>query len=514
MRNVASGAFGGATFFKLVLVGFAAMLLSGCSDSIERFSSNYNNPSDSDPVYTASIPKPIRKVYRAPTYQAPQVSQAEEPIVRSPIAKAPLAAAPQVDYTRAYAKTYRQPKLTADNEMPVAPVPVAPAYAKPKYAFNKPAKTPTIQKPVDEEQVAPVATYKKPTYKAPAIADEQVADNTDETPAVVAPKTATLKQANGATIKIGTGMTLYAIAKANHMSVRQLASANGIAAPYIVAPGRTIKVPGVKQAVVPEVANAEKPAAAQNAPATAVADITNQHVIAKGDTLYSLGRAYKMSPFTIADANGLAHDKPLPLGKVIKIPNKGQVAATKPVGATPEVAAEDVPKTDQQVAASKPAPLALPKERPAAQVADATPAAPAAATPSDAQLSMRWPVRGKVISGFGTKPNGMKNEGINIAVPEGTKIQAAEAGVVAYAGNELKGYGNLVLIRHAGGYVTAYAHAASLLVKKGDQVKRGDVIATAGQTGAVQSPQVHFEVRKGATALDPNTFLNAATASK
>jgi murein DD-endopeptidase MepM/ murein hydrolase activator NlpD len=512
MRNVASGVFGGATSFKLVLVGFAAMLLSGCSDSIERFSSNYNNPSDSDPVYTASIPKPIKRVYRAPAYQAPQVSQAEETIVQSPIAKAPLAAVPQVDYTKAYAKTYRQPTLTADNEMPVAPV--APAYAKPKYAFNKPAKTPTIQKPVDDEQVAPVATYKKPTYKAPAIADEQVADNTDETPAVVAPKTTTLKQANGATIKLGSGMTLYAIAKANHLSVRQLASANGIAAPYIVAPGRTIKVPGVRQAVVPEVATAEKSAAAQDAPAVAVADTANQHTIAKGDTLYSLGRAYKMSPFTIADANGLAHDKPLPLGKIIKIPNRGQAAAAKPVVVTPEVAVEDVPKTDQQVAASKPAPLALPKEKPAAQVADATPAAPAAATASDAQLTMRWPVRGKVISGFGAKPNGMKNEGINIAVPEGTKIQAAEAGVVAYAGNELKGYGNLVLIRHAGGYVTAYAHAASLLVKKGDQVKRGDVIATAGQTGAVQSPQVHFEVRKGATALDPNTFLNAATASK
>jgi murein DD-endopeptidase MepM/ murein hydrolase activator NlpD len=107
----------------------------------------------------------------------------------------------------------------------------------------------------------------------------------------------------------------------------------------------------------------------------------------------------------------------------------------------------------------------------------------------------------------------MKNEGINIAVPEGTKIQAAEGGVVAYAGNELKGYGNLVLIRHAGGYVTAYAHASQLLVKKGDTVKRGDVIAMSGATGAVQSPQLHFEVRKGATALDPTTFLNSNTAA-
>ena len=125
---------------------------------------------------------------------------------------------------------------------------------------------------------------------------------------------------------------------------------------------------------------------------------------------------------------------------------------------------------------------------------------------------MRWPVRGKVISDFGKKPSGLKNEGINIAVPEGTSIRAAESGVVAYAGNELKGYGNLILIRHAGGYVTAYAHAKSLNVKRGDTVKRGDVIAVAGQTGAVQSPQLHFEVRKGATALDPKKYLTSSTA--
>ena len=91
--------------------------------------------------------------------------------------------------------------------------------------------------------------------------------------------------------------------------------------------------------------------------------------------------------------------------------------------------------------------------------------------------SFRWPVRGRIIAGFGAKPNGQQNDGINLAVPEGTPIKAAEDGVVAYAGNELKGYGNLVLIRHANGYVTAYAHASELMVKRGDTVKRGQVIA-------------------------------------
>jgi murein DD-endopeptidase MepM/ murein hydrolase activator NlpD len=129
--------------------------------------------------------------------------------------------------------------------------------------------------------------------------------------------------------------------------------------------------------------------------------------------------------------------------------------------------------------------------------------AAASATPS-----FRWPVRGRVIAGFGPKTTGQQNDGINLAVPEGTSVKAAEDGVVAYAGNELKGYGNLVLIRHSNGYVTAYAHASSIKVKRGDTVKRGQIIALAGQTGSVSSPQLHFEIRKGSSPVDPMPLLN------
>ena len=130
--------------------------------------------------------------------------------------------------------------------------------------------------------------------------------------------------------------------------------------------------------------------------------------------------------------------------------------------------------------------------------------------PSGAMPSFRWPVRGRVIAGFGSKPNGTQNDGINLAVPEGTPIKAADDGVVAYAGNELKGYGNLVLIRHTNGFVSAYAHASELMVKRGDTVKRGQVIAHAGQTGNVTSPQLHFEIRKGSTPVDPTQYLGGA----
>jgi murein DD-endopeptidase MepM/ murein hydrolase activator NlpD len=113
-----------------------------------------------------------------------------------------------------------------------------------------------------------------------------------------------------------------------------------------------------------------------------------------------------------------------------------------------------------------------------------------------------------VIAGFGPKPTGQQNDGINVSVPEGTPIRAAEDGVVAYAGNELKTYGNLVLIRHSNGYVTAYAHASEILVKRDEPVKRGQVIARSGQTGNVSSPQVHFEIRKGSSPVDPTPHLD------
>jgi murein DD-endopeptidase MepM/ murein hydrolase activator NlpD len=134
--------------------------------------------------------------------------------------------------------------------------------------------------------------------------------------------------------------------------------------------------------------------------------------------------------------------------------------------------------------------------------------------PSDAGSAdgqqFRWPVRGRIISGFGAKPNGERNDGINLAVPAGTSIKAAEAGTVIYSGNEIAGYGNLVLVRHSGGWVTAYAHASEVTVRRGDQVRRGQTIAYAGATGSVNAPQLHFELRRGSNPVNPLDYLAGA----
>jgi murein DD-endopeptidase MepM/ murein hydrolase activator NlpD len=170
--------------------------------------------------------------------------------------------------------------------------------------------------------------------------------------------------------------------------------------------------------------------------------------------------------------------KAAPEPKVASVPAAAAPAPSKPTAAmiTPAAQQPEPPKTKTDVTA------AMPK--------------------------FRWPVNGRVITAFGPRPSGAQNDGINVSVPENTPIKAADDGVVAYAGNELKTYGNLVLVRHSNGYVTAYAHASEILVKRDDPVKRGQIIAKAGQTGNVTSPQLHFEIRKGSTPVDPAPFLD------
>ena len=132
---------------------------------------------------------------------------------------------------------------------------------------------------------------------------------------------------------------------------------------------------------------------------------------------------------------------------------------------------------------------------------------PSAGAPLQRGGQLPWPVHGRVLAGYGTGSGGTHNDGINIAAPVGAPVKASAPGVVAYAGNELRGFGNMVLLRHADGWVTAYAHNSSLLVKKGDKVTQGQAIARVGSSGNVDSPQLHFELRKGTKAVDPLKVL-------
>ncbi|MBL8905319.1 MAG: peptidoglycan DD-metalloendopeptidase family protein [Rhizobiales bacterium] len=404
----------------------AAVLLSACSSSMERFA---DNPWSSDPVYTASVPK----------------EPAEEKNNDNRITSRPIASSPT--------------KPAGDN------------FASNGYNYQR-------------QQQA----------------------------------TAQISPTPGGQVRIEPGMTLFSVARANGMTVGELAAANGISAPYAVRTGQMINIPTREELarIKSNVAQAEP---AYSAPQR-TSNAGSSHTVRSGETLFSLGRQYNVSPYAIADANGLSRSATLRSGQIVQIPGQAgagggsTVAMADPV--TPTIGTPATPSTKDisRIDAPQPGsveqiPMAANPEPPA-QAADVSAPQPG---PEPGLPGMRWPVKGKVISEFGSKPNGLRNEGINIAVPEGTSVRASEGGIVAYAGNELKGYGNLVLIRHDGGWVTAYAHNKELFVKRGDAVKRGDIIAKAGQTGSVSTPQVHFEVRKGATAMDPMRFLGPVTAA-
>jgi murein DD-endopeptidase MepM/ murein hydrolase activator NlpD len=285
--------------------------------------------------------------------------------------------------------------------------------------------------------------------------------------------------------------------------------ANGYKGPRVLSPGQQLIIPHPTASV----AAAPALVAPISKPVAALTPTSSIHVVNRGDTLLSIARRNHVSVPQLARANNLDSSAKLSIGMKLVVPGS-KTAAASPAAVPPAVAAVGEPVA---VAAAPVTRMAAADNQQKVRLAQAAPNAeePAVVSPIKAEATgalptFRWPVRGKVITAYGAKANGKANDGINLAVPEGTPVKAADDGVVAYSGNELKGYGNLVLIRHANGYVTAYAHASELLVKRGDTIKRGQVIAKSGQSGEVQSPQLHFEIRKGSSPVDPLQFLNGA----
>ncbi|MBR1143863.1 peptidoglycan DD-metalloendopeptidase family protein [Bradyrhizobium sp. AUGA SZCCT0431] len=331
-----------------------------------------------------------------------------------------------------------------------------------------------------------------------------------ETTATVAPRSVAAAPAHGGTtIIVGTSDTLDILAKRYNVSPAAILQANGYKGPRALSPGQQLIIP--RQAVAAAPAPAVAPPASK--PVAAVAGPSSVHVVNRGDTLMSIARRNNLPVADLAKANNLDTSAKLSLGMKLTVPGAKIAAApaAQPVAPVQQVAAVAAPAAKPGTPAAQPQSARLAQstvnveekpvaEAPAVKSSEATGALP----------TFRWPVRGKVITTYGAKTNGKANDGINLAVPEGTPVKAAEDGVVAYSGNELKGYGNLILVRHSNGYVTAYAHASELMVKRGDTIKRGQIIAKSGQSGEVGSPQLHFEIRKGSSPVDPLQFLNGA----
>jgi murein DD-endopeptidase MepM/ murein hydrolase activator NlpD len=332
--------------------------------------------------------------------------------------------------------------------------------------------------------------------------------------------------ARGETIQVQEGDTLYSLAKRHGVSLAALIETNGLAHGSTIKPGQQLLLPpGAPAARAPA---ARAPAAralgepltagrtplarGAMAPAPAATPIPTggwegRHTLRPGESLYGIARQHGVTLAELQRVNGISEPTRVRAGIVLSVPGSAPAADLAPLSAQSGVPAA-VPAA-VPVSAGQPRILNPPavEHKTAALTDRSNDAAEAAAEPGSASGLFRWPARGRLIAAFGKRPDGSNNDGINIAVPQGTEVHAAESGRVAYAGDELKGYGNLVLIRHSNGWVSAYAHADQILVKRDDVVRRGQVIAKAGKTGTVDQPQLHFELRQGAKPVDPLPHL-------
>lgn len=253
-------------------------------------------------------------------------------------------------------------------------------------------------------------------------------------------------------VTVRRGDTLFAVAKRNGVSLRALIEENRLQPPFTIQAGRKLRLPRV-----------------------------TVHVVAAGDSLYSISRQYEISAASLARTNNLREPYQLEVGQKLALP-AGARTSILTVEANPTAA----------------------PRRPAPRVTT---------TPPRNRGQFGWPVEGDILMVFGPQDGGLHNDGINIRVTRGMPILAAEDGVVAYVGNQLVSFGKLILIRHEGGWVTAYAHNDDVLVRRGQKVKRGEIVGRAGSSGSVDSPQLHFEIRKGTKAVNPLDYLGQRSAS-
>lgn len=302
------------------------------------------------------------------------------------------------------------------------------------------------------------------------------------TPAEAPAARAAVDPAPGGAVVVRGGDTLYSIARRNNVPLRGLIAANGLQPPYTIQPGDRLALPPPPR----------------------------MHVVRPGDTVYGISRRYGVDVTSVVKANDISPPYTIVAGQALVVP-EGDLDEL--VAEAPQMPQAPAPSpADRSVQAEElPAP---PRTEPSAEAkpADPPPASGPLPKPLSGPVRFVRPLEGRILSSYGPKSGGLHNDGINIAAPRGAPVRAAEAGVVAYAGSELPGFGNLILLKHAEGWTTAYGHNEAVLVKRGDRVARGQTIARVGSSGNVSNPQLHFEIRRGARAIDPAPYFRKGAA--
>jgi murein DD-endopeptidase MepM/ murein hydrolase activator NlpD len=347
-------------------------------------------------------------------------------------------------------------------------------------------------------------------------------------------------QVVGGQYVVAPGDTVAVVSERTNTPIRTLIDLNRLSPPYALQAGQRLTLQPRNDYIVQRGDTVSGIAARQGVSVSALIQLNNlrpPYTLQIGQSLVlptgaDAPLAAAASPQPVAATPSTPQPKPFvpsapqPTAQPQAIGQPQPIGQAEPIGASTQSAPKDVgggvtatslpplqpapvstpPAAAPQSAAVEPAPQPQPLSQPAAQPdpAPSTPAAKGDPLPTvKAGSAFIWPVDGKVVAKFGPTKDNQRNDGINIAAPAGAPVLASAAGTVAYAGNELRGFGNMVLLRHADGWVTAYAHNSALLVKKGDKVKQGQIIARVGSSGSVDSPQLHFELRQGTKAVDP-----------
>lgn len=295
---------------------------------------------------------------------------------------------------------------------------------------------------------------------------------------------------NGDSYLVRRGDTVYQIARLHSLTAQNLIDANRLKPPYRLRVGQRVAIPSQHLAIPSQ----------------------RQHMVSHGETLYGVSQRYRVGMTALAQLNRLQRPYSIVVGQRLTIPGPGN--AEPPAQAVVIKTALALPDTQPLIPKPRTRPVEIamsrppqPRLRPNPPTRAAGPIVAIGAPPPRAGNGFAWPVRGKLLTQFGAQDGDRHNDGLNIAAPRGTPVQAAENGIVAYAGNEIRGFGNLILLKHDGGMITAYAHADALLVRRGDVVNKGQIIARVGSSGGVDAPQLHFEIRRGAQAVDPAPLL-------
>lgn len=315
---------------------------------------------------------------------------------------------------------------------------------------------------------------------------------------------------------VKSGDSLWSISKKHNITIQELASLNNLKKPYNIKPGERLIVYGNKNNIIEteengvyivksgdnlssiankfnigivelaKLNNLKKPYNIRigqklkiNSNSTKIKNTTKKttgiYIVKSGDNLSNIAKKNDMTLSEIAKLNNLKKPYNIRVGQKLKV-NKNIVVAVEDRKEQP-IEQKTQPKKEIVISSSK------------------------------KKNSFIWPVKGNIISSFGNKSNGLYNDGINISAPSGTNFKSTEDGVVAYVGNELRGYGTIILIKHNNNWISAYAHCGSVKVSKGDRVQKGDILGTVGQTGNVSTPQLYFSLRKGREAVDPLKYL-------